>query len=387
MPELVHPAQLDPRLAELTRPQSTGITGGLCRALAQRWQVDPIIVRLVTLALAFAGGVGIALYAWGWLLTPRVGGTPPILRWLPAFETWPQRTQSIIVAISSLVLVLSVARQTGVGWGPVIVVGALAWAMARRRRHNNDPFPTTRPSTATAMPSSATPQPSSARGNTESVEQWRARLSPHADSPLPAVDLYAPEASRRAPAQPVQKTGRSNWWAAAAILLLMAIAAAVPVALGLDPALLWAGVAASGTAAVIILVHSLIARSRRLPMALLVLVLLGGVGTGLLAVNRSATDSAPPLRIAGENQYHEFFGEAPAVLDLTAMPVDEATVVTIDAKASVVHISLNEPPGSIQVNSDTILVETSYTSRSQSASDLTLIIDGDFSIVDIETVP
>ncbi len=373
MPELVHPAQWDPRLAGLTRPQSTGFTGGLCRALAERWQVDPIIVRLVVLALTFAGGVGIALYAWGCLLTPRVGGTPPILRWLPAFGGWPKNTQAIIVAVSSLVLVLSVARQTGVGWGPVIVVGALAWAMARRRRRNND--------------ISSTTQPASARGNAESVEQWRARLSPHADSPLPALDLYAPEASRQAPSQVTQKTRRNNWWAAAAILLLMAVAAIVPIALGLDPAVLWAGVFASGTAAVLILMHSLIMRSRRLPVVLLVAVLSGAVGVGLLAVNHSAASDAPPVGVQGADQHHTFFGEAPAELDLTGLQIDEETTVLIDATASVVQIRVDDPPGSIEVNSDTIVVETSYTNRSQSASDLTLIIDGDFSVVEIETAP
>ena len=373
MPELVHPAQLDPRLAGLTRPQSTGFTGGLCRALAERWQVDPIIVRLVMLAMTFAGGVGIALYAWGCLLTPRIGGTPLILRWLPAFGGWPKNTQAIIVAVSSLVLVLSVARQTGVSWGPVIVVGALAWAMARRHRRNND------------IPS--TTQSASARGNAESVEQWRARLSLHADSPLPALDLYAPEASRHAPSPITHKTRRNNWWAAAAILLFMGVAAVVPFALGLDPAVLWAGVFASGTAAVLILVHSLVMRSRRLPVVLLVVVLSGAVGVGPLSVNHSAASDAPPVGVQGADQHHTFFGEAPAKLDLTGMQVDEATTVFIDATASVVEIRVDDPPGSIEVKSDSILVETSDTGRSQSASDLTLIIDGDFSVVEIDTAP
>ena len=380
MPELVHPAQLDPRLADLTRPQTTGFTGGLSRALAERWQVDPIIVRLVFLALTFAGGVGIALYAWGWLLTPRVSGTPPIMRWLPAFGTWPKNTQLIIIAASSLVLVLTVARQTGVGWGPVIVVGALAWAMARRRRRSTDSFDMT-PSNH-----SSTSETASARTSSESVEQWRARLSPHADSPLPAVDLYAPEGPRQSTTRPIQPTRRNNWWAAAAILLFMGVAASVPITLGLTPSVLWAGVAASGTAAVLILLHALIMRSRRLPVALLLLVLSGAVGVGLLAVNNSAVEVTAPPFAPGEDHTYKFFGEAPAELDLTGLEIDGATTVFIDATASVVQIRVDDPPGSIEVNSDTIVMDTSYSNRSQSASDLTIIIDGGFSVVDIETV-
>lgn len=381
MPELVHPAQLDPRLAGLTRPQSTGFTGGLCRALAERWQVDPIIVRLVMLALTFAGGVGIALYAWGCLLTPRVSNTPPILRWLPAFGTWPKNTQLIIIAVSSLVLVLTVARQTGVGWGPVIVVGALAWAMARRRRNSADS------PDATPTDTSFTSVPRSARSSSESVEQWRARLSPHADSPLPAVDLYAPEASRQSTAPPTQRSRRNNWWAAAAILLLMAVAAVVPVILGLTPAVLWAGVLASGTAAVLILLHALIMRSHQLPVVLLLLVLSGAVGVGLLAANQAPAVGGPSPVVPGEEHSYTFFGEAPAELDLTGLQLDAPTTVSIDATASVVQIRVDDPPGNIEVNSDTILMETSYSNRSQSASDLRIIIDGDFSVVDIETVP
>lgn len=380
MPELVHPAQLDPRLADLTRPQSTGFTGGLCRALAERWQVDPIIVRLVFLALTFAGGVGIALYAWGWLLTPRRGGTPPILRSLPAFGTWSRNTQLIIIAVSSLVLVLTIARQTGVGWGPVIVMGALAWAMARRRRTPPDSFD------ATVVDAPSTSGATSARTSSESVEQWRARLSPHAES-LPAVDLYAPEVPRQYPGRPVQKARRTNWWAAAGILLLMGVAAVVPVALGLTPTVLWAGVWASGTAAVLTLLHSLVVRSRQLPVALLLLVLAGAVGTGLLAVKHSAVITAAPSAPVGQDHTYTFFGEAPAELDLTGLQIDGPTTVSIDATASVVQIRVDDPPGSIQVNSDTIVMETSYSNRSQSASDLTIMIDGDFSVVDIETVP
>ncbi|MGO1383545.1 MAG: PspC domain-containing protein [Arachnia sp.] len=381
MPELVHPSQLDPRLADLTREQSTGFSAGLCRALAGRWQVDPLIVRLVFLALTFAGGVGIALYVWGWLLIPRVGGTPPILRWLPAFGTWPKNTQAIIVAVSSLVLVLSTARSTGVGWGPVIVVGALAWGLARRRRKaatSSYPPPHTSSSAAT--------QASPVRGSTESVEQWRARLSPHNDSPLPLVDLYAAEPSRTPSAHPAEETRRTNWWATTTIIVSMAITAAVPIAMGLDSAVLWAGVAASGTAAVLILLHALFLRSHRLPAVLLLLVLTGAVATGLLASNRVPVADAAPAGMAVGDQFHSYLGEAPARLDLTGLPSDEAATIFIDATASVVEIRLDDPPGSIEVNSDTIAVETSYSSRSQTASDVTLVIDGDFSVIDIETL-
>ncbi len=381
MPELVHPAQLDPRLANLERPHGTGLTAGLCRALAERWQVDPIIVRLVMLALTFAGGVGIALYAWGWLLTPRVGEMPPILRWLPAFGGWPRNTQAIIVAASSLVLVLTLARQTGVAWGPVIVVGALAWAMARRRRSAADSS-----DSPPGVPSLAPERPTGARGPDESVEQWRARLSPHTGAPLPAVDLYAPEPAvpPRGPA-PQRSSRSTSWWAALVIVLLSLIAGAIPFLMGLTPSLILALFAATGTATVLILGWALGARRRRLPHMLLVVALLAGAGTGFLATAH-ADLPVPETEVAGADPSYAFVGEVPVDVDLTERDGQPA-MVFIDATASVVRVRLREIPQDIDILSETIEVETNYPQSNIEVGDLTLVLDGDFSVVEVTVEP
>lgn len=383
MPELLHPSQLDPRLADLTRPEASGFTAGLCRALAERWHVDPLIVRLVAVALVFAGGAGVALYLWGWLLTPRVGGTPPILRWVPAFGRWSNSTQALIVAISSLVLVVNIARQTGIGWGPVIVVGVLAWTMARSRRNRTGTI--SAPHETPFDPASHAPP--AARGTQENVEQWRSRLAHHAGSTLPTVDLYAPETPLQQAQPPVEARHTRSWMVSGAILLLSGVAAVIPVALGLDPALLYSGVAASLTAGFLILLHAVLARSRRLPIALLVLVLAGAVGTGLMSMDSQSDVGIPVAAGLGEDQFHEFLGEAPAELDLTGLEVKDGITIHIDATASVVQILVDDPPGSMEVNSETIVLETSYGSRSQSANDLSIIIDGAFSVVEVEVVP
>ncbi len=380
MPELVHPGQLDPRLEGLERPEGTGLTGGLCRALAERWQVDPIIVRLVMVALTFAGGLGIALYAWGWLLTPRVGGTPPILRGLPAYGGWPRNTQAIIVAVSSLVLVLTLARQTGVAWGPVIVVGVLAWAMARRRRgfaHSPD---------AAQSDHATSVQPPSARGADETVEQWRARLSSHAGTPLPAVDLYAPEVSAAPPRPSSRGASQSTSWAAALLIVALSLGAgAAPFLTGLTPSLLWASLIATGTAAALILGWVLVARRRRLPPVLLVLALVGGAGTGYLASAHAAIPQ-PEVVAAGADPSYTFVGEIPADVDLTDMDNQPASL-TIDATASVVRIRLREIPGSIDVLSETIEVETNYPRSNLPVGEVTLMLDGDFSVVEVTVEP
>ena len=382
MSDLVHPSQLDPRLADLQRPQHSGFTAGLCRALAERWRVDPIIVRLVAVALTFAGGVGVALYAWGWLLTPRAGGQPPILRKLPVFGRWPQNTQAIVIAVSSLVLVLSTARTSGVAWGPVIVVAVLAAAIARKRSS----------ASLDATPEAALPGPGPRIGAApaagESVEQWRARLGTHAGSPLPAVDLYAPDtAVDPVPASASRPQSRTSWWAGAAVLAVSATAFVIPVALGVAPALLWGCVAAGGTAAVSLLLWALVARNRRMPGALLALALVGAVGSGMLAVAYSQAASPPLYPTSGDVVRYSFVGEADAQLDLTHLAADTDTTVTIDATASVVEVRLNQLPATMTVNSDTIYLDRPSYRYSPPASELNLVIDGDFSFVELQVVP
>ena len=380
MPELIHPGQLDPRLADLQRPQHTGFTAGLCRALAQRWRVDPIVVRLAAVALALAGGVGIAIYAWGWLLTPRVGGQPPILRWIPSFSRWASTTQMIVVAVSSLLLILSGARQTGVAWGPVIVVAVLAWALARKRR-NSDGAPAAQPPSPVS-----TPKPGAAPAAGETVEQWRTRIGTHAGSTLPTVDLYAPEpAHLPTPVLPSRQTHSTSWWGGAAVLVLAGSAAAVPFMLGVEPAILWACVAAGSTAAVALLVWAMVARNRRMPGALLILALVGAVGSGMLAVTHSEAAS-PPLDPTTD-AIHTFVGDVDGQLDLTSLPSSEAATVTIDATASVVTVRLAQDPGSVTLQSDTIHVERPASRGASSASQLDLVIEGDFSVVELVVTP
>lgn len=377
MPEIVHPAQLDPRLEDLERPQHTGFTGGLCRALAERWQVDPIVVRLVALALTFAGGVGVALYLWGCLLTPRVGSTPPVLRWLPAFGRWRLNTQLLVVALSSLVLVLSLARTTGIGWGPVVVVGALAWALSRKRRRSENP-------TAVDYPAPS-PTPDTSETGT-GIQQWRSHLSQHAGEPLPIVDLYAPEPTRSSHSTVAPRRTSKNWVAAGIIVVLAVSAAAVPFILALQSAVLWACVAATGTAAILILLHTVFLKSRRLPIVLLLVTLVGAVGTGLLVVTDSRSTEPPPIVSGTDDLHYEYFGEAPAELNLTDLDVDVPRTVTIDATASVVQVKLNANPAAVTLLSDTIAYDTSTSTRSYTTGQIELVVTGSFSVIDIEVL-
>lgn len=57
------------RATGIVRPDDTPLVG-VCAGMAERWNVDPLIVRAAVVALALLGGAGISLYAIGWLLLP-----------------------------------------------------------------------------------------------------------------------------------------------------------------------------------------------------------------------------------------------------------------------------------------------------------------------------
>jgi phage shock protein C len=54
----------------LTRDTKKAVLGGVAAGLASYFGVDPVLVRLVLIALAFLNGFGLAAYIVGWLIIP-----------------------------------------------------------------------------------------------------------------------------------------------------------------------------------------------------------------------------------------------------------------------------------------------------------------------------
>jgi phage shock protein PspC (stress-responsive transcriptional regulator) len=65
----------------LVRDTRRGIIGGVAAGFGLYLDVDPVLVRLALVLLAFAHGLGVLLYLAGWLLMPRAetleAGTEP----------------------------------------------------------------------------------------------------------------------------------------------------------------------------------------------------------------------------------------------------------------------------------------------------------------------
>src|SRR5215203_1294215 len=60
-----------PQTPRLVRSRRDRWVAGVCGGLAEHFRIDPIIVRVATVALVFAGGAGLLLYLAGVLLVPE----------------------------------------------------------------------------------------------------------------------------------------------------------------------------------------------------------------------------------------------------------------------------------------------------------------------------
>ena len=102
----------------LYRDPERGVLAGVCAGLAERFGVDPLLPRVVFVAAAAVGGMGVGAYALAWLLMPaRTIGPAPA-------ERLRERPGSGRTAVGVALLTLSgllALRQLGVLFSDAIV--------------------------------------------------------------------------------------------------------------------------------------------------------------------------------------------------------------------------------------------------------------------------
>ena len=132
----------------LSRDPANRVLGGVCAGIANRLGVDPLMVRVVAVVATFLGGVGIALYALGWLAMPAgdLEGRPA-----PRRAAIPRRG-SVEVAVGAGFLILSLLlaiREVGLPFSdalvwPLVLVaagGALLWRQSATSDPRVEPDP------------------------------------------------------------------------------------------------------------------------------------------------------------------------------------------------------------------------------------------------------
>jgi signal transduction histidine kinase len=119
--------------APLRRDRSQRVVAGVCAALAKQTGIDVALIRIVFIALVFAGGLGLAIYALMWAFVPVEGQEGRSIS-LPKLHG----QGGIEVGLGAGLLLLSLLltlRALGVWWSdvltwPVVLIaagGALLW--------------------------------------------------------------------------------------------------------------------------------------------------------------------------------------------------------------------------------------------------------------------
>lgn len=106
------------RRAPLRRDPQAGILGGVCAGIAAQLGFDVALVRIAFVALTFAGGIGLVLYALLWALVPVQGGRPAIS--VPDLGRRGGMEVGVGVGLLVLALLLT-SRAFGVWWSDVVV--------------------------------------------------------------------------------------------------------------------------------------------------------------------------------------------------------------------------------------------------------------------------
>ncbi len=77
-----------PQTSELRRPIEGRIVAGVAAGLGNRFSINPWWFRIGLIVLALFGGLGLVLYAVGWLLIPEEGTDDPVVaRWIAGAST------------------------------------------------------------------------------------------------------------------------------------------------------------------------------------------------------------------------------------------------------------------------------------------------------------
>jgi signal transduction histidine kinase len=115
------------------RSASDRVVAGLAGGLGEQLGIDPVVLRLGFVVLAFAGGFGVALYLIGWLIAAEPARKGAADGSEPSFEvTKGSATRQVVAAamvVSGLLLLL---RQAGLWFGDSLVlsVGLAAFGSA-----------------------------------------------------------------------------------------------------------------------------------------------------------------------------------------------------------------------------------------------------------------
>lgn len=116
----------------LRRPIEGRAFAGVAAGLGQRFEISPTWFRVAFVLMTVFGGIGLLLYALGWLLIPEEGSDDPIItQWLSGFDTsnTGMVLGVVLVAVAAVILASSFHLISGkfVFAAILLVIGVLLY--------------------------------------------------------------------------------------------------------------------------------------------------------------------------------------------------------------------------------------------------------------------
>ena len=135
------------------RPRDDRQIAGVAAAIARRYDIDPVLVRVGFVVAAFYG-IGAALYIAGWVLLPDEPGTAP-----EGTRTRPKAWLLVALGIAAVIGVGHLADGRGGILLPAVAVAALLFLLHRSRGRRGLAGPGTPGAVTGATPASAPGEP------------------------------------------------------------------------------------------------------------------------------------------------------------------------------------------------------------------------------------
>lgn len=125
-------------LGRLRRSVGDRKVAGVAAGLARHFDVDPLVLRVAFVVLAFFGGAGLIVYAACWLLVPEEGADRAPLH-------FDERTRSLALIIAGAIAAVAVVGDSwGAFWFPwpvAIIALVVLWLVTRDNTSSSRPAP------------------------------------------------------------------------------------------------------------------------------------------------------------------------------------------------------------------------------------------------------
>ncbi|GAB2588198.1 PspC domain-containing protein [Microlunatus antarcticus] len=216
-----------------TVQRSAGDTklAGVCGGVAERWGLDPVLVRVGFVLLALTGGVGVVLYLAAWLLLPVAGTQRAAVDDLlgGAAARWPRELWIALVVVACIISFGIFGAVSPFGVAPALALAALWWfgyhrPRARRARDAGRGQPGAYgPGSPAALAPAAPSVPWSGPVTpfTQAAAAWQTRVrevqsgvwspGPAAPEPLPTLRLAQDTALRHAQDTALGQAPETGW--------------------------------------------------------------------------------------------------------------------------------------------------------------------------------